>query len=175
MVWYLQNLTCLLYIQAQMSLSKWIYDSGVREKSRLETIEDSSFFLLCLSMSCCLDQLRTLIYSCEMEEGHGELGSRKYRAPNRNDYFSARYSVPGSYQSLVRCPVESSALLQILSLKRGSLTPLSSPWNLHLTVTILPFPYTNNFVLTTQFSKLNQYIIWDMYTGIKTSKVKGNN
>lgn len=59
-------------------IKQMMYESGVREKSRIETIEESSFFLLCLSMPYCLDQLRTLIYPCEMEEGHGELGSRKY-------------------------------------------------------------------------------------------------
>lgn len=56
----------------------------------------------------------------------------------------------------------------------GRLTPLTSPWSLHLTVTILSYSYTNNFVFATSISKLNQYAFGDAHTGIKTSEEQGN-
>lgn len=58
-------------------IKQMIYESGVREKSKIDYLR--ILILPFMPFHALLSgQLRTLIYPCEMEEGHGELGSRKY-------------------------------------------------------------------------------------------------
>lgn len=90
--------------------------------------------------------------------------------PSPYDGFPLDYPVPGPHYS------PGSAMEEALGSCKftGRLTPLTSPWSLHLTVTILSYPYTNNFVFATSISKLNQYAFGDAHTGIKTSEEQGN-
>lgn len=150
----------------------WVW--SVREKPRLETkIGEPSFLLLCLSMPCCLDQLRTLIpsdgsvllYLPLWGGGHGELGRRKYRAAQSlwpsSCWIPSTWSTPQPSQVPCRKPWAPAD-------SQGSWHH-SSLWSVHLTVTI-PFLTQIILCLLLSFSKLNKYTIGDTYTAVKTSE-----
>lgn len=96
------------------------------------------------------------IYPSEMEVGHGDLKAENAEQPSPCDPFF--WGIPNTWSILQSCQMPSRKPWALET--SGKLRLLSSPWGLHPTATILPFPSTNNFVPATLFFKTKPKYNW---------------